>query len=396
MDHDQVDETRGIQMNVNKWRQAMASTKRNFLYLLICLTGAACAQVQTAPIVSKTYQWKARLAFYSQDGTHLLVTLCKYGSSRFPTMCRPWRYHLTDKRWEEIALSPSDPDWDINSASYSPDGKTIAASYVKCQPSTGQIARTCPYLDYRLLLIDAATGTHRTIASENARFQPSFTPDGKSLVYWQLDNLQGVATGTTAMPARQAQTLYATHNIHTLQLGDGQERLAIAVKAQLPLAPPRVFPDGVRVTVSGMGVIGAVTTPEGVYKGMWGVEQAIERDDSYLIGNLQTGEMKAPLPRGYPLKEVFDVSSSNAQKQDQLIYKLRNDLYVTDSEEFDPIKLTPTFASGTLQYNRPIDHASFAPDGKSFVYVFGYELATAPVRANTTFEILKRPDLQLP
>ena len=384
-------------MNLNKWSEATDSAKAKCLILLICLTSAASAQVQTAPIASKTDEWNARLAFYSPDGTHLLVTLCKYGvgRGRFPTMCRPWRYHLTDKRWEEIALSPSDPDWDINSASYSPDGKTIAASYVKCQPSTGQIARTCPYLDYRLLLIDAATGTHRTIASENARFQPSFTPDGKSLVYWQLDNLQGVATGTTAMPARQPQTLYATHNIHTLQLGDGQERIAIAVKAQLPLAPPRVFPDGVRVTVSGMGVIGSVTTPEGVYKGMWGMEQAIERDDSYLIGNLQTGEMKAPLPRGYPLKVVFDVNGSNTQKLEQLVYRLGGNLYVNDVEGKDAVKLTPEFAIGTRQY-KSIKHASFAPDGRSFVYVFGYELATAPVRPDAEFEIIPRPTFQLP
>jgi dipeptidyl aminopeptidase/acylaminoacyl peptidase len=310
-------------------------------------------------------------------------------------VCRPWRYHLADKRWEEIALTPNEPDWDINSATYSPDGKTIAASYVKCQPSTGQIARSCSYLDHRLMLIDAATGTHRTIASEDARVQPSFTPDGKSLVYWQLDNLQGVATGTTAMPARQAQTLYATHNIHTLQLADGQERLAIAVKAQLPLAPPRVFPDGVRVTVSGARVIGAVTTLDGVYKGMWGMEQAIERDDSYLIGNLQSGEMKAPLPRGYPLKVVFDVNGGKEQKREQLLYQLGRNLYLNDVEEKNAVKLTPEFAIGTPQY-KSIKHASFAPDGRAFVYIFGYELATAPLRANTEFEIIPRPTFQLP
>ena len=384
-------------MTPNKWGQAMASSKANFLYLLICLASAASAQVQTAPIVSKTYEWNARLAFYSPDGTHLLVTLCKYGvgRGRFPSVCHPWRYHLADKRWEQIALTPNEPDWDINSATYSPDGKTIAASYAKCQPATGKIERSCPYMDHRLLLIDAATGTHRTIASDNARFQPSFTPDGKSLVYWQLDNLQGVATGTTAMPARQGQTLYATHNIHTMQLGDGQERLAIAVKAQLPLAPPRVFPDGVRVTVSGMGVIGAVTTPEGVYKGGWGWEHAIDRDDSYLIGDLQTGEMKALMPRGYPLKVVFDVYGGKEQTPEQLLYQLGRNLYLNDVEGKNAVKLTPEFEIGSPQY-KSIKHASFAPAGRAFVYIFGYELATAPLRANTEFVIIPRPTFQLP
>lgn len=95
-------------------------------------------------------------------------------------------------------------------------------------------------------MIDAATGKHRIIQSENARVQPSFTPDGKSLVYWQLDNLQRVATGSTLYPARQAQTLYFTHNIPTMSLGGEKGSLAIKVKAQRPLAPPRIFGDGVR------------------------------------------------------------------------------------------------------------------------------------------------------
>ena len=372
-------------------------------YLLFVLLGTAFAfqaLAQTTPTAPQPPQLGARFAFFSPDGSHLLVTLCKYSLGQRPTLssCRPWRYYLADKRWEEIALTPDDPDWSIESATYSPDGETIAATIVKCGFVKTEQFPVCPYLNYRLLMINAKTGKHRTIPSEPSRFQPSFTPDGKGLVYWQLDNLQGVATGTTPYPARQAHTLYFTHNIHMMSLSDEQGRLAITVKAQSPLAPPRVFPDGIRVTVSGNGVFGAVTTAQGlygeqrVYEGIWSYVNGVQIDDSLLIGNLQTGEMHAPLPKGFQEKVVFDVQKLTGENAEQIIYMHGTfQAHISDAKAQHAFRLTPEFQPGNRQYNRTVNHAAFAPSGKSFVYVFGRDLAIAPLRPNTESEIIDRP-----
>ena len=371
--------------------------KTGVLFVLVSAAAIAQAQAQPAVNAPKSKSWDARFAFYAPDGSHLLVTLCKFSAGWTTlTNCRPWRYYLTEKRWEEIALNPYEPDWSIESATYSPDGKTIAATMVKCLPSK-KIYLECPYLNYRLLMIDAATGRHRTIPSEASRFQPSFTPDGKGLVYWQLDNLQGVATGTTPMPARQAQTLYFTHNIHTMSLSDEQGHLAIKVKAQRPLAPPRVFADGVRLTVAGNGIFGEVTTDQGVYKGNWGVSHnGAYLDDSFLIGDLKTGEMHTALPQGFPLKVAFDVNQIGGRSGDQIIYMYGAfDLRIGEIRGQNYIVLTPEALRGSRQYNRTVEHAAFSPNGDSFVYVFGTDLATAPLRANTEFEIIKLPAFTL-
>ena len=367
------------------------------LLFLASVVATSHAQIQPTAAAPQQIDWKARFAFYAPDGSHLLVTLCKH-VPRFPILanCRPWRYHLADKRWEEIVLTPYQPDWSIDSASYSPDGKTIAATMVKCVVSK-EFHMECPYLNYRLLLIDAATGKHRTITSDSSRFQPSFTPDGKGLVYWQLDNLQAVATGSTSFPARQAQTLYFTHNIHTMSLSDEKGSLAIKVKPQRPLAPPRVFADGVRVTVAGNGIFGEVTTEQGIHKGIWGVNQNLSYiDDSFLIGDLRTGGMTTSLPQGYPLKVAFDVNPFDARNPDQIIYR-HGDLNVRlgNSHGKNYTLLVPNFPSGTLQHNRTITHAALSQNSNHFVYIFGWHLATAPVRENTEFEIIKLPTFTL-
>lgn len=371
------------------------------IYVLVMLAGTvASSQAQVQPIAgtSQQIEWKARFAFYAPDGSHLLVTLCKH-VPKFPILanCRPWRYYLADKRWEEIALKPYQPDWSIDSASYSPDGKTIAATMVKCLVSK-EFHMECPYLNYRLLMIDVATGKHRIIASDSSRFQPSFTLDGKGLVYWQLDNLQAVATGSTPLPARQAQTLYFTHNIHTMSLSDEKGSLAIKVKAQRPLAPPRVFADGVRVTVAGNGIFGEVTTAQGIYKGNWGVSPyGVNIDESFLIGNLQTGAMVSLLPpEAEARRTVFDIKGSTDKISEQIIYRERRlKISLMDLESLASVQITPVFQQGSPQYNNIVIHTAFAPDGNSFVYIFGWDLATAPLRPNTESEIIKLPTFKL-
>jgi hypothetical protein len=91
------------------------------------------------PLAEGQSYWKARFAFFSPDGSHLLATLCHVKAGR----CRPWRYYFAERRWEQVVLTPDDPLWSIDSATYSPDGKTIAATQVSC---TGDWRRlSCPY-----------------------------------------------------------------------------------------------------------------------------------------------------------------------------------------------------------------------------------------------------------
>lgn len=368
--------------------------RASLILLILCTASLSQALGEKVQLTSAPRPLMAKFAFYSPDGLHLLVTLCEYSTGQGPTLigCRPWRYHLADKRWERIVLTPDDPHWSVDSATYSPDGKAIAATIVKCTPAETHALPKCPYLENRLLLIDVASGKHRTIASENARFQPSFAPDGKGLVYWQLDNLQGVATGTTAYPAKQAQTLYATHNLHTLSLSDEVGHLAIKVRAQVPLAPPRVFADGIRVTVAGRGVMGVVTTKDGPYQGLWGVTRAMEDDDSLLIGDLQTGSMFAPLPRSHPMRVIFDVLDLADTKTQRIIYRQGvSQVNVSDANAINITRITPEFRPDSYQDNREVKHAAFSPNGNSFVYVFGRDLAIAPLRPNPDFQIIERP-----
>jgi hypothetical protein len=371
------------------------------IFTSVILASAATtshAQVQPTTATPQQIEWKARFAFYAPDGSHLLVTLCKH-VPKFPILanCRPWRCYLAEKRWEEIVLTPYQPDWSIDSASYSPDGKTIAATMVKCLVSK-EFHMECPYLNYRLLMIDAATGKHRIIPSDASRFQPSFTPDGKGLVYWQLDNLQAVATGSIPQPARQAQTLYFTHNIHTMSLSDEKGNLAIKVKAQRPLAPPRVFADGVRVTVAGNGIFGEVTTEQGIYRGNWGVSPyGVYIDESFLIGNLQTGVITSLLPpEAEARRTIFDVKDSTDGIGEKVIYREKNSrVNLMNLKSSASVQITPAFQQGSPQYNHMITHTAFASDGRAIAYIFGWDLATAPLRANTESEIIKLPTFSL-
>lgn len=107
--------------------------------ILIGLFGiATISHAKNQPIKStpQLIECKAKFAFYAHNDSHLLVTLCKPAPNfSLLTNCHPWRYHIADKRWEEFALSPYEPDWSIENATYSPDGRTIAATMVNCLPS---------------------------------------------------------------------------------------------------------------------------------------------------------------------------------------------------------------------------------------------------------------------
>ena len=358
----------------------------------------AVAQVRTPTAPTTQFRWFPKFVFFSPDGSHLLATLCKFSYGQRPAWgwCRPWRYYISQQRWEEVIPVPDNPLWSIDSASYSPDGKTIAAQVTRCEFVSGQVSPSCSYSDNRLMLIDAQSGKHRLLASAEPRFMPTFTPDGQSLVYWQLDSVSGVPTGTTSYPARQAQTLFLSHNLHMLNLSTGQTRSAIRVRSLEPLAPPRVFADGIRVTVAGAGIFGEVSYQGVVHRPIWGVsESLIPIDNSLIIGNLQTGEMKSLAARGFPLHALYDVREPAKLGASQLLsmYQIEQ-INISDMDGKNVINVVPPYEEGQgrdRNWGLSVSHASFAPKTEQFVFAFGLELSIADLRANTPIRVLPRP-----
>lgn len=342
-----------------------------FLVTLL-LYPAAGLHAQTARTLPQGTEYlAARFAYYAPDGSHLLVTLCEVREGR----CRPWRYHLAERRWERIELAPYDPAWSMESATYAPDGKTIAVSVVKCIGDWRTLQ--CPLFQYRLALIDASSGAVRILPSEQARFMPSFTPDGKGLVYWGLDN---------ATPSRSGQAVYASHNLYTLDLADLSSRKAINVRTQRPLAPPKVLADGQTVTISAFDVSGDVTYQGEMLKnGMLNNVQGF--DDSVLLGNLTTGEMQTLLPKGRPSKVIYDISPDG-----KWVLYSEDDHSVVQFALQNPAQRQVLKPSPRLSPKR-IKHASYSPDGKYFVHVFGGygEIGISSNPPNSEFEFLSRP-----
>jgi Tol biopolymer transport system component len=353
-------------------------------YLAKCYLGLALALLsltgmtgQKAPSLPSGQEYlRAHFAYYAPDASHLLVTLCELKEGR----CSPWRYHLAEKRWERIALTPYDPEWSLESATYSPDGKTIAVSVVKCLGDWRKLR--CPLFEYKLALIDAATGALQILPSAQPSFMPSFTPDGKSLVYWGLGN---------ATPSGSGQAVYASHNLFVLDLADQSRRRAIIVHSQRPLAPPKVLADGKTVTISGHDISGAVTY-QGAILELGTLNGVQGYDDSVILGNVVTGEMRTLLPKGEPAwtaKVIYDVSPDGKwalYSEDD--YSLR--LFALQ----DPTQRKVLIPSPALSPKR-IGHGSFAPDGHRFVYVFSGELAISSMQSNPDIEIIVTPTWSL-
>jgi hypothetical protein len=229
---------------------------------------------------------------------------------------------------------------------------------------------------------------------------PSYTPDGKGLVFWQLDSLNSVATGTTPVPTRQPRTYYATHNLYVLDLADGTSRLAIVVRAQLPLAPPRAFADGSRVTVAGMDVRAPVSYKGEVSPyGTWGVGKYYA--DSLIVGDLATGLMESLVeiegqhsaPR-IGEKVIFDVGGRSGSEPQRLLFSWGGSDVAYSDERAGAITSTRSvqrIKSGNPMFGTEVKHAAFSMDGKSFVHIFGSRLAIAPVRDAPEFSFITLP-----
>jgi hypothetical protein len=105
-----------------------------------------------AQVPLKGYSFHARLAYFSATGDRLLVTLCETDEG----FCRPWRYKIAERMWEKVFIKGMMPRWSFGSASYSPDGKTIALEFSICDRKPN--GATCPLKDVKIALLDVASG----------------------------------------------------------------------------------------------------------------------------------------------------------------------------------------------------------------------------------------------
>lgn len=332
---------------------------KKLLYILALLLAAQTLaqtypKANPPPLPQGTVYYKARFAYYSPDGSHLLASLCKTREGS----CTPWRYYLADKRWEAILTTPTDPAWSLDSATYSKDGKSIAVSVVKCLGDWRDWK--CPLFNFRLGVIDAQTGRLRILPSEQSRFMPSFTPDGRSLVYYGLDN---------ATPARSGQAVYASHNLYTVDLDGSNVRKVISVKTQRPLIPPKVLSDGRTVTIAvDREFFGEVFYKDEIQKRTDEDAARGFRVGSVILGDMVTGRMNSLYPKGFEHRTIFDLSNTDAVFLHSLShYQLKIANVSSPAEE--------TLLAANPRGGHSFSHASFAPNSQDYACVLTDNIA---------------------
>ena len=360
--------------NSRKWANTARTSLRVFSRLWLFTVLWLCAIAHTPAVAQEPpplpfgfVYLKARFVYYAPDGTHLLVTLCEVKEGR----CRPWQYHLAERRWQRVEVVNFDPEWSMDSATYSPDGKTIAVSVAKCSGNWRTLL--CPLAEFKLALIDVETGIMRSLPAEQPRFKPSFTPDGGRLVYFGLDNVTLSGSGKAA---------YASHNLYMVDLDGKNSRKVIDVKTQYPLAPAKVMADGRTVTIAAIEAMGKIS-----YKGKlldYGMLGG-PRFDSLLLGDLVTGEIHSLLPKGNPEKVVFDTSPDGQWLMFSENQWSLKQVELRDVTQQQVLRPTPSKRAST------IEHGSYSPDGQSIAYVRGYWVTIGQLKGGADHQVLVPP-----
>jgi WD40-like Beta Propeller Repeat len=194
------------------------------------------------------------MAYYSVDQNHLLVTRCmapnefNWAQQKF---CRPYRLYLDDDRWEPIRITGLKGTQTLESAVYSPDGKQIVGSVWDCFADY-----SCSPFSAQLALIDE-NGNLKILPSDRARYMPSFSNDGKKLLFYQMNN---------ALFTRTRGALISVLNLHELNLETGEVKLLANATVTAPEAPARMLRDGVTVLTPSYEVRGQVTHKDVLYE----------------------------------------------------------------------------------------------------------------------------------
>jgi dipeptidyl aminopeptidase/acylaminoacyl peptidase len=194
----------------------------------VFLTGAL-AQQSSQPHTTKSHDsgWYPESVHWSPQGTDLLVTACPK-LKKADVSCTLFRYLLAEKRWTSFPRMST--DFIYNDAVYSPDAKYIAAV------ETGKNCPECSNgIGSRLVLLDAEGVRVRYLTPHGFRIKPTFSKDGKRLLYWSL----GLSTS--------GRTPIGLFDVWELNINDKTERQLTHVLASEIEAPPRYWPDGQRI-----------------------------------------------------------------------------------------------------------------------------------------------------
>ncbi len=118
-------------------------------------------------------RWFPAHVRWAPDDSHLLVSLCHVNRSDY---CRIGKYWIAENRWEILHLQPRITyRW----PSYSPDGKSIAVSAGGCDENY-----RCDMRRYVLALL-SPDGQRIDKLANSIAVQPSFSNDGKKIIYWR-------------------------------------------------------------------------------------------------------------------------------------------------------------------------------------------------------------------
>ena len=197
-------------------------------------------------------RWFPAQVRWAPDDSNLLVSLCHVNRTDY---CRIGKYWIAGKRWELLALQPQVTyRW----PSYSPDGKYIAVTAGGCDQNY-----RCPGEFYDLLMM-SNDGKRALKLVHSYAEMPSFSDDGKRIIYWRLTGGGGAKIAMFDLDAGKEEMLMGdvesangvSRGVHFLP---GGERFVFSLQLMRFLPPPGkpIMKDGLVVRDS----TGNVFTP---------------------------------------------------------------------------------------------------------------------------------------
>lgn len=206
------------------------------LSLAIVIVG--CAQPAKPPLPSSVPHYPepsphiAQSAIWAPDVSYLLADICprKFAAK---DNCTLYRYRLATQKWERLpALAPND-NTGYQYPAFSPDGKTIAATEVGY--NCDHVGCPDSKVGARLVLLDVDGRRLKYLSDNGLRLRPTFSPDGKRILYWRGDTLQG------------GRAIHGFWDVYEMDIATGRERRMSNFAASNIAAPPRYWPDGKRI-----------------------------------------------------------------------------------------------------------------------------------------------------
>lgn len=170
-------------------------------------------------------RWFPNYVRFAPDDSHLLVSLCHI---KRITLCRIGKYYIAENRWE---ILPYEARRTYFWPTYAPDGKSIVVTTAPCDEQY-----VCPLVQYALARMPP-DGSRLEKLIDTVAIHPSFSRDGKKLIYWKIGSINAVK-GAALM----------FRDVAELDLTTGQERALtdFHLYDEQALGWPYFLPDGER------------------------------------------------------------------------------------------------------------------------------------------------------